>query len=88
MAVALRLKRLGRRHSPVYRLAAMDRKTKRNGRVIEEFGFFDPTNDNEASLTINAERARYWLSVGAIPSQTVKTLLRRQGIEVGSKKSG
>jgi len=88
VAVALRLKRLGRRHRPVYRLAAMDRKTKRNGRVIEEFGFFDPSNDNEASLTIDAERARYWLSVGAQPSQTVRTLLRRQGIEVGSKQSG
>lgn len=87
MAVALRLKRLGRRHRPVYRLAAMDRKTKRNGRVIEELGFYDPSStDPEKGLRIDGDRARYWLGVGAQPSQTVRTLLRRQGIELGKGK--
>ena len=85
MAVALRLKRLGRRHRPVYRLAVMDKKTKRDGRVIEELGFYDPASqDAEAGLRIDADRARYWIGVGAQPSRTVRTLLRRKGIEVGA----
>jgi small subunit ribosomal protein S16 len=88
VAVTLRLKRMGRRHRPYYRLTAVDRRAKRDGRVIEELGFFDPLakEDNEKCLTIDTERAKYWLSVGAQPSDTVRALLKRRGVEVSSKK--
>ncbi len=75
--VVLRLKRMGRRHRPFYRLSAMDRRAPRGGRVIEELGWYDPIAPADRQLSINTERAEYWLSVGAQPSRTVKTLLRR-----------
>ena len=75
--VVLRLKRLGRRHRPFYRLSAMDRRAPRNGRVIEELGWYDPVAPEEKQIEFNVERIDYWLSVGAQPSRTVKTLLRR-----------
>jgi small subunit ribosomal protein S16 len=74
---------LGRRHRPFFRLTAVDKRMKRDGRVLEELGFYDPlAKTEEASLNINTERAQYWLSVGAQPSETVRTLLRRKGVEV------
>ena len=86
MAVKLRLKRLGRRHRPCYRVTAVDARAKRDGRVIEELGFFDPLiGDEEAGLQLDTERAKYWLSVGAQPSRTVRTLLKRRGVEVANK---
>ncbi|MAE68084.1 MAG: 30S ribosomal protein S16 [Phycisphaeraceae bacterium] len=79
--VKLRLKRFGRRHRPYYRVCVMDQRSARNSSAIEELGYFDPiAKDPEKELSINAERAKYWLSVGAQPSDTVRTLLRRQGI--------
>lgn len=85
MAVRLRLTRLGRRHRPFYRVAAMDARTKRNGRVIEELGFYDPLGkDEERALKIDKERAAHWLSVGAQPTDTVRALLRRSGVEVAA----
>ena len=89
MAVKLRLKRIGRRHRPSYRVTAVDSRAKRDGRVIEELGMYDPlAKDEESGLTVNAERARYWLSVGAQPSETVRTLLRRCGVEVAGGRRG
>ena len=86
MAVKLRLSRLGRRHRPFYRLAAVDSRTKRNGRVVEELGFYDPlAKDETAEFKVDKERAEYWLSVGAQPSDTVKALLKRSGVEVKAK---
>lgn len=83
MAVRLRLTRMGRRHRPFYRLAAMDSQNKRDGRVIEELGFYDPVTKNaENALKINKERAEYWLSVGALPTDTVRALLKRGGVAV------
>jgi len=74
---------MGRRHRPFYRLAAMDSRAKRDGRVIEELGFYDPTTRDESrALKLNKERAEYWLSVGAQPSDTVRALLKRGGVEV------
>lgn len=88
MAVTLRLKRMGRRHRPFYRLTAVDRRAKRDGRVIEELGFFDPLAkaDDDNGLKIDTERAKYWLSVGAQPSDTVRALLKRRGVEFAAKK--
>jgi small subunit ribosomal protein S16 len=75
--VVLRLKRMGRTHRPFYRLNAMDRRSPRDGRVIEELGWYDPVAPEDRQLKINTERVDYWLSVGAQPSRTVKTLLKR-----------
>lgn len=81
MSVKLRFKRFGRTHHPVYRLAAMDSRTPRDGRTIEELGTYDPGNkDNEQQINLNAERIAYWLSVGAQPSPTVADMLRKRGI--------
>jgi len=80
--VRLRLKRLGRRHRPFYRLNAIDLRSPRNGKVIEELGWFDPlVEDGDKRIKLNEERIRYWLSVGAQPSRTVADLLRKENID-------
>ena len=86
MAVRLRLKRFGRRNRSFFRVSAMDSRNPRDGRVIEELGWYDPNcRDAEKQLSLNRERIEYWLSVGAQPSETVSDLLRRQGIASPSK---
>jgi small subunit ribosomal protein S16 len=81
MAVKLRLKRMGRRHRSFFRLAAMEARNPRDGRVLEELGFYDPENKQEAQqIKLNTERIQYWLSVGAVPSDTVRHLLKKHGI--------
>ena len=85
VAVKLRLKRFGRRHRSFYRLSAMDSRTPRDGRVIEELGWFDPeAADPQQQVNLNRERIEHWLKVGAQPSPTVHDLLKREGI--GAKK--
>ncbi|QDU72409.1 30S ribosomal protein S16 [Mucisphaera calidilacus] len=80
--VRLRLKRFGRRHHPFYRLNAMDIRTRRDGREIEQLGYYDPCNKNEdQQFHVKEDRVRYWLSVGAQPSETVANLLKKAGIE-------
>jgi len=81
MAVKLRLKRLGRKHRPFFRLAAIEGRNPRDGRVLEELGFYDPENRTEAQqVKLDAERIKYWLGVGAVPSGTVRSLLKKNGI--------
>ncbi|MHC4295575.1 MAG: 30S ribosomal protein S16 [Planctomycetota bacterium] len=81
MAVKLRLKRFGRRHRSFYRLNAMDSRKPRDGRVIEELGWYDPeVKEPDKQISLNRERIEYWLSVGAQPSETVSKLLKRHGI--------
>jgi len=81
VAVKLRLKRFGRRHRPFYRVNAIDIRAARNSRSIEELGYYDPLEeDPEKAITLNEERIKYWLSVGAQPSDTVRGLLRKAGI--------
>lgn len=83
MAVKLRLKRFGRRHRPSYRINAIDIRSARDSRVIEELGFYDPVAKNaENQLRINRDRIEYWLGVGAQPSETVRGLLKRSGVAV------
>lgn len=80
--VRLRLKRFGRRHVPFYRLNAIDSRAPRDGRVIEELGWYDPIcKDTDKQHKINADRVRYWLSVGAQPSETVAGLLKQIGVD-------
>jgi len=79
--VKLRLKRMGRRHRPFYRINAMDSRTPRDGRVLEELGYYDPLAKDEAKqVKINVERVKHWLDNGAQPSDTVRDLLRKNGI--------
>jgi small subunit ribosomal protein S16 len=75
------MKSLGRRHRPFFRICAMDARAPRDGRSIEELGHYDPMVRNvEARAVLNANRIRYWLSVGAQPSEKVQALLKRHGI--------
>jgi small subunit ribosomal protein S16 len=80
VAVVIRMKRMGRTHRPFYRICATDRRTPRDGRVIEELGTYDPSvPDTNARCTIKAERVDYWLSVGAQPSDKVRVLIKKFG---------
>ena len=69
MAVRIRLKKMGRKHKPFFRVCATDARTPRDGRVIEELGYYDPmVRDTDARAILNGERIDYWLGVGAQPS--------------------
>lgn len=82
----MRLKRVGRRHRPSYRLTVNDKRKARDSRVLEELGSYDPvTADESRRLVLNRERIEHWLSVGAQPSDTVRALLKKSGIAVGSR---
>ena len=82
MAVKIRLRRLGRKNHPFYRLNAIDSRSPRDGRVIEELGYFDPMlKDQSKQFVAKLDRCKYWLDTGAIPSETVSSLLKRSGIE-------
>jgi small subunit ribosomal protein S16 len=89
MAVVLRLKRIGRRNRPFYRICAMDRQTRRDGRAIEELGHYSPIDPEKGRhFTLNAERVAYWLSVGAQPSETVLSFIKEAGIDVAAARRG
>ncbi len=80
MAVRIRLKRMGRRHRPFFRVCAMDARTPRDGRVIEELGYYDPmVKEVDARAILNGERIDYWLGVGAQPTPKVKVLIKKYG---------
>ena len=82
MSVKIRMKRFGRRHRPFYRICAMDTRSARDGQSIEQLGFYDPLEKNDdKAIKVNTERVMYWLSVGAQPSSTVKSLLKKRGID-------
>ena len=78
MAVKIRLKRLGKIRAPYYRIVVADSRTKRDGRVIEEIGKYHPTEE-PSFIEVNSERAQYWLSVGAQPTEQVAALLKLTG---------
>mgnify|MGYP000140203030 CR=1 FL=1 len=78
MAVKIRLKRLGKIRAPYYRIVVADSRTKRDGRVIEEIGKYHPT-ENPSFIEVNSDRAQYWLSVGAQPTEQVAALLKLSG---------
>jgi small subunit ribosomal protein S16 len=81
--VKLRLKRFGRRHKPYYRLTAIDIRAPRNGLSIEELGTYDPVEkDKQRQVQFNLDRVRYWLGMGAQPSETVRALLRKSGVDL------
>ncbi|GAA1343295.1 30S ribosomal protein S16 [Kocuria palustris] len=78
MAVKIRLKRMGKIRDPRYRVVVVDSRKKRDGRVIEEVGIYQPT-ENPSIIRITSERVQYWLGVGAQPSETVLALLKVTG---------
>ncbi|HEY1629191.1 MAG TPA: 30S ribosomal protein S16 [Tepidisphaeraceae bacterium] len=82
MSVKLRLKRMGRSHGAFFRLNAIDSRAPRDGRVIEELGYYDPRNkDKEKQFVAKLDRCKYWMDTGAVPSETVSSLLKKSGIE-------
>ena len=79
MAVKLRLKRMGKKQAPFYRIVAADSRSKRDGKAIEEVGFYDPTK-NPAEIKVDEELTLKWLKNGAQPTDTVRSILSKQGI--------
>ena len=82
MAVRIRMKQFGRRHQPCYRVCAIDGRKQRDGRVLEELGTYDPmVPEVDARAVLLGDRIRYWLSVGAQPSDKVRVLIKKYGAE-------
>ena len=80
MAVRIRLKKLGRKHRPFFRVCAMDSRAPRDGRVIEELGTYDPmVRETDARAILKGDRIDYWLSVGAQPTPKVAVLIKKYG---------
>jgi small subunit ribosomal protein S16 len=79
MATKIRLKRMGAKKNPFYRLVVADSDSPRDGRFIEEIGYYDPTKQPEI-IKIDEEKTMKWLATGAQPSDTAKSLLRKAGI--------
>ena len=79
MAVKMRLRRLGAKKAPFYRVIVADSRSPRDGRFIEEIGYYNPLTE-PAEIKIDAERAKKWLGNGAQPTETVKSLLKKSGI--------
>jgi len=78
MAVRIRMKRLGRRHRPFFRICVMDQRRARDSEAIEELGHYDPmVRDKSNRVKLDMERVDYWLSVGAQPSEKVATLIKK-----------
>ncbi|MBP3266133.1 MAG: 30S ribosomal protein S16 [Clostridiales bacterium] len=80
MAVKIRLKRLGKKKAPFYRVVVADSRYPRNGRFIEEIGTYDPMTDDDKQVNIDADAAKKWIGNGAQPTDTVRDLLKKQGI--------
>lgn len=79
MAVKIRLKRMGAKKAPFYRVVVADSRAPRDGRFIEEIGYYNPVAQ-PAQVKIDAEKAKKWLATGAQPSDTVRNLFRKEGI--------
>lgn len=77
MAVRIRLKRVGSRNDPVFRIVVADNRSPRDGKCIEELGTYDPKKKTETNFTVNLDRAKYWISKGAQPSDTVASFIKR-----------
>ena len=79
MAVKMRLRRMGKKKAPSYRVVVADSRSPRDGRFIEEIGFYDPCTE-PATIKIDADKAKTWISNGALPTDTVRSLLKKSGI--------
>lgn len=82
MSVKIRMKKMGRKHRPFFRICAVDSRNPRDGRVLEELGTYDPmVPDTDARALLKPERISYWLGVGAQPSDRVRVLIKKYGSE-------
>ena len=79
MAVKIRLRRMGAKKAPFYRVVVADSRYPRDGRFIEEIGYYDPTKE-PASVQIDTEKAQKWIKNGAQPTDTVKAILKKNGV--------
>ena len=79
MAVKIRLRRMGAKKAPFYRIVVADERYPRDGRFIEEIGYYDPTKEPTV-VNLDADKAKTWLKNGAQPTDTVKTLFKKNGI--------
>ncbi len=86
MAVKIRLTRLGDKKSPFYRVVVTDSRKARDGEYIEKLGTFNPLTD-PAQIVLNEERTKYWLSTGAQPTETARTILVKQGLLQAAKRA-
>ena len=77
--VKIRLKRMGMKKEPFYRIVITDSRNARDGRAIEEIGYYNPVSEPK-QLKIDEERAKYWLGVGAQPTETTRSLLKKGGV--------
>ena len=80
MAVRIRLRRMGSKKKPFYRLVVADSRYPRDGRFIEEVGYYDPLKSPSAEVRLNIEKVKYWLGVGAKPTQTVCSILKKEAV--------
>ncbi len=82
MAVRIRLKKMGRKARPFFRFCAVDSRRPRDGKVIEELGYYDPmVRETDARVVLKSERIDYWLGVGAQPSQKAGVLIKKYGTQ-------
>ncbi len=79
MATKIRLKRMGAKKNPFYRIVVADSRAPRDGRFIDEVGTYNP-NTNPASIEVDAEKAKKWLATGAQPSDTVRSIFKKAGV--------
>jgi small subunit ribosomal protein S16 len=80
VAVRIRMKKMGRKHRPFFRICAMEIRAPRDGRVLEQLGTYDPLiPETDARAILNKERVKYWLGVGATPSDKVSVLIKKYG---------
>ncbi|MBR3289803.1 MAG: 30S ribosomal protein S16 [Clostridia bacterium] len=79
MAVKIRLRRMGAKKAPFYRIVVADSRFPRDGRFIEEIGYYNPLED-PAVISVDAEKAKKWIANGAQPTDTVKSLLKKAGV--------
>ena len=79
MAVKIRLRRMGAKKAPFYRIVVADSRYPRDGRFIEEIGFYNPMK-NPAEITVDADKAKNWITNGAQPTDTVRDLLKKTGV--------
>ncbi len=79
MAVKIRLRRMGAKKSPFYRIVVADARFPRDGRFIEELGYYNPNKD-PAEVKIDGEKAKDWIGKGAQPTDTVKAILKKNGV--------
>ena len=79
MAVKIRLRRMGAKKAPFYRIVVADERYPRDGRFIEEIGYYDPTKEPTV-VNLDADKAKTWLKNGAQPTETVKVILKKEGV--------